>query len=61
MTMDKMIIEDINKCIDSEKDEMLAMLKKYIQFRSLNSEMLEEGQKSEIKDYHEKIWQSIFN
>ncbi len=48
--MDKKIIEDINKYIDSEKDEMLATLKKYIQFRSFNFEMLEEGQKSEFVD-----------
>ena len=46
--VDKKIIEDINTYIDSEKDEMLAMLKKYIQFRSFNFEMLEEGQKSEF-------------
>jgi acetylornithine deacetylase len=48
--VDKNILKDIEQYIDTEKDRMLATLQKYIQFRSINNEMLEEGQKSEMVD-----------
>ena len=46
----EIIIKGIHQYIDSQKDNLLQTLKEYINFRSLNVEMLEEGQVSEIEE-----------
>ncbi|MGQ9615591.1 MAG: M20 family metallopeptidase [Spirochaetota bacterium] len=49
MHMEK-IVELISNYIDSEKNNLLQTLKKYINFRSINKEQLKEGEKTEIVD-----------
>ncbi len=44
------LIQRIHDYIDAEKDDLLAFLKTYISFRSINAEQLLEGQKTEIVD-----------
>lgn len=47
---DERIIKQVHEYIDSQKENILATLKRYINFRSLNVEMLREGEKSEIAE-----------
>ena len=42
------LITQINDYVDSEKDNMLSILKTYINFRSINKEQLINGEKTEI-------------
>lgn len=44
------IIEGINSYIDSERNNMLETLKTYINFRSINKEQLQAGEKTEIAE-----------
>ena len=44
------IIEDVNAFIDSEKENILSTLQRYIRFRSVNKEQLREGEQTEIAD-----------
>ena len=51
MTMgDDRLVEQIASFIDSERDNILQTLKRYINFRSINVEMLGDGEKSEIAE-----------
>ncbi len=47
MVSDK-IIKQVHEYIDSEKNNILSTLKKYINFRSISKEQLREGEKTEI-------------
>jgi acetylornithine deacetylase len=49
MSAEKLIAE-IGDYIDSQKDAMLETLKSFINFRSINIEMLDEGEKSELAE-----------
>ncbi len=40
------LAKKIHEYIDSQKDEILATLKRYIGFRSINTEQLVEGEKT---------------
>ena len=46
--MDEKLIHDIGSYIDEKKEDLLETLGRYIQFRSINVEMLQEGETSEI-------------
>jgi acetylornithine deacetylase/succinyl-diaminopimelate desuccinylase family protein len=48
--MDEKLIRDISTYIDSKKDDLLETLGRYIQFHSINVEMLQEGETSEIAE-----------
>ena len=48
MLMNEKLIGEINAYIDSEKDNLLGMLKRYINFKSINTEQLLEGEKTEM-------------
>ncbi|RKY00120.1 MAG: hypothetical protein DRP54_06040, partial [Spirochaetes bacterium] len=51
----KNIISDIDSYVDSQKENILSTLKRYIGFKSINVEQLEEGEKSEIVECQEWI------
>jgi len=51
----KNIISDINSYVDYQKENILSTLKRYIGFKSINVEQLEEGEKSEIVECQEWI------
>lgn len=53
------LIEKIHRSIDSQHDAILATLKKYISFKSINLEQLFEGEKSEIKECQQWLEQQI--
>jgi len=47
------MLEKINRYIDSQRENILKTLKRYINFKTINLEMLLEGEKSEIKECQE--------
>jgi acetylornithine deacetylase/succinyl-diaminopimelate desuccinylase family protein len=50
MGKEEKLVKEIGDYIDAKKDELLAMLKKYITFRSINKEQLLEGETTEIAE-----------
>ncbi len=55
----KGLLEKVHRCIDSQKEQMLATLKRYINFKSVNIEQLLEGEKSELKQCQEWLYEQI--